>query len=110
MGLDIFVYKRCNNCRALNQVEVYRTENEPFDINNDEHWALLRQVFRHDIEQCKKEYAKLDESEKDNRNEDAYLDEKDYIAQSLKFSDEGAFTFVNCEKCNKPLMFYIVSV
>ena len=120
MGLDIFVYKRCNNCRKMNQAEVYRSENEPFDINNKKHWALLRQVFRQDIDALKKSYRELEQikqrplqykQQDTNINEDIedYEDEKDFIAQNLKFSDEGAFTFVNCEKCNEPLMFYITS-
>ena len=65
----------------------------------------MRQVFRKDILHSATDYDKLSEAEKSE-----YYDRKDFIAKELKFVNEGAFNFVNCDNCNEPLMFYVVSV
>jgi len=121
MGLDMFVFRRCSKCKTINQFELYRSDNFPFDIENEEHWKLLRSVMLKDILDMQKAWRSMTEEEQDIAIDEectntyfhrAYLRshlEKVYIANNLKFIDEGAFNFCHCEHCGKPLMFYVIS-
>jgi hypothetical protein len=104
MGTDIFVFKKCRHCKTVNQFELYRSDHFPFDIKNEKHWNLLKPVFARDIANAMSRYTALTFDEQSE-----YENVRDYIAQELKFSDDGAVNFCHCEKCGEPLMFYVVS-
>jgi hypothetical protein len=124
MSKEISIYIKCKQCATVNSVYVARNETAdiedekdlPFDINNEIMWDLLNDAFAEDIKEQRDMYT-LEEflnGTSLNAFEIAKLTDEQrilrYIAEELKFSDEGAFTFKVCEHCEKPFMFYVISV
>lgn len=98
----------------MNQFELYRNDNVPFNIKNKEMWALLDRVEHKNIAHLRKEFKNLSLAElSENREQMLHwnaTDEEDfYVAANMQFI-EDAYFFLKCEHCGKILDFYVVSV
>jgi predicted nucleic-acid-binding Zn-ribbon protein len=107
MGLDIYIYRNCPDCKYENVYELHRSDDgKPFDINNEQHWRLLEKYFKADIADRRKAF-RTNREERDawlaDRNLDEDRSERRFIAEELKFVDDGCFIFMHCEKCGKAL-------